>query len=297
MFLDLFENIGLYREVRFWTTSWLVPHFEVEPIQKYCLRCKGERTWNEIVTSRCLCDEMESALVHDRVVRFVIQCRSCKQEQARYFIYFWATDPGKLYMPDVEKHGVMIKVGQFPAMDVSIPAPLRNALGKYGDIFRKGRICESQGFGIGSFAYYRRIVELTIDELLADIRLLLEPSELSTYDETLRSVEQTIVAQKKIALVKDLLPAVLRPGGNNPLSLLHDALSYGIHELDDVDCLALAQGIRDALIMLSKHIALAKEEKSGIGVGLDSLRNNLNRIRQKQTSKDSDGTSGTVTKP
>ena len=63
----------------------------------------------------------------------------------------------------------IIKVGQEPAWSIDIEPYLEKIFGKYVNDYKKGLINESQGYGIGAFAYYRRIVEVIIDELLNDI--------------------------------------------------------------------------------------------------------------------------------
>ncbi|MDZ7680350.1 MAG: hypothetical protein U5J63_01245 [Fodinibius sp.] len=93
--------------------------------------------------------------------------------------------------------------------------------------YKKGLICESQGYGIGAFSYYRRIVE-DIDDLLDEISSLLKGEELDKYQEALQKTKKTNVTQDKIELVKDLLPQILRPDNMNPLSTLHSTLSEGL---------------------------------------------------------------------
>jgi hypothetical protein len=79
---------------------------------------------------------------------------------------------------------------------------LEKTLGKHSKTFRKGLICESQGYGVGAFAYYRRITEEIIDELLASIADLIEVDNKEQYLEALEKTKQTRVTQEKI----DLLP-------------------------------------------------------------------------------------------
>jgi DNA-binding transcriptional ArsR family regulator len=130
-----------------------------------------------------------------------------------------------------------MKVGQYPAWDISIDKSISSVLGKYKELFKKGLICESQGYGIGAYAYYRRIVELSIDELLDDICELVDESGRDKYKIALRKTKETSVASEKIELVKDLLPASLRPAGMNPLGLLYGFLREGIHDKSDEECI------------------------------------------------------------
>ena len=63
----------------------------------------------------------------------------------------------------------MKKVGQSPAWDIVMDKELESLLGDHAYFYKSGLICESQRYGIGAFAYYRRIVEEVIDELLVSV--------------------------------------------------------------------------------------------------------------------------------
>ncbi|HEY3243845.1 MAG TPA: hypothetical protein VGM03_10890 [Phycisphaerae bacterium] len=53
--------------------------------------------------------------------------------------------------------------------------------------------------------------------------------------------------EDRLRAAADALPADLRPGGVNPLSVLYDHYSRGIHGLSDDDCLEVAQQLDFAL--------------------------------------------------
>ncbi len=143
-----------------------------------------------------------------------------------------------------------MKAGQYPPLDLSIDRRLVNILGEHEATFRKGFVCEAQGYGIGAYAYYRRIVELIIDDLLGTIEVLIAGSEKQRYEGALKEVKTTRQTDEKIRLVKDLLPATLRPDGHNPLGVLHKALSQGIHDMSEDECLNEATSIRTVLVYL-----------------------------------------------
>jgi hypothetical protein len=67
-------------------------------------------------------------------------------------------------------------------------------------------------------------------------------------------VSKSKVAAEKIDLVKELLPASLRPGGMNPLVVLHTNLSKGLHSMSDEECLESAQSIREVLVFLVDQV-------------------------------------------
>jgi len=190
-----------------------------------------------------------NAQVQGSVCRLVYACASCKDGRRYFVVRFDQDGDGKAFV---------VKVGQYPPWDIAVDAVLESNLGIHADYYRKGLICESQGYGIGAFSYYRRIIEETIDSLLDDIAGLMSGVERAQYDQALTQTKQTRVAGEKIELVKDLLPPLLRPEGINPLGVLHGALSEGLHARSDEECMEDAAEIREALVFLITQTAASK---------------------------------------
>jgi uncharacterized protein YjaG (DUF416 family) len=139
------------------------------------------------------------------------------------------------------------------------------------DPWTRGLICESQSYGIGAFAYYRRIVEEIIEKLLEDIPNLMSGEERQKYPAALQQVKQTRRADEKIKLVKDLLSEVLKPSGMNPLDMLFEALSEGLHgEIDD-QCVELAQQVRQVLVYLVNRLLTVKTADQEFTEGMKKL--------------------------
>jgi hypothetical protein len=86
--------------------------------------------------------------------------------------------------------------------------------------------------------------------------------EKKVYLKTLERTKNVHSSQEKIELVKDLLPLSLRPDGHNPLGLLYDNLSKGIHSHDDEQCLSYAEHIRVALLYLIDQVARARDARA-----------------------------------
>ena len=189
------------------------------------------------------------------------ECASC-EEHARYFI-LKVTDDSKAIM----------KVGQAPAWSVEVEPEVAKALGEHLPEFKKGLINESQSYGIGAFAYYRRIIEKIIDKLLNDILYFLpDEKEQEAFRKALEQLKGDNRAEKKIEAVKDVLPAVLRPGGMNPLSTLHSALSEGLHAKSDEECLEDATAIRVALKYLIEQVTRTKDNASSYAASMKALQ-------------------------
>jgi len=62
--------------------------------------------------------------------------------------------------------------------------------------------------------------------------------------------------------IKGAIPDSLMVQGQNPLTLLHDALSIGIHHEDDVECLQRATSVRLILADLADRIDRALKENA-----------------------------------
>jgi hypothetical protein len=67
---------------------------------------------------------------------------------------------------------------------------------------------------------------------------------------------------KAVDAVKAALPAVLLIKGHNPLTLLHRALSEGLHAQTDKQCLELATSIRVVLTELAECITQVLKDEA-----------------------------------
>ena len=152
----------------------------------------------------------------------------------------------------------LMKVGQHPPWEIVPEKNIEKMLDQHADFYKKGLICESQGYGIGAFAYYRRIVEEIIGQLLEDIAELFSGEEQKKYLKALEETKKTVVTQEKIELVQDLLPPILRPEGMNPLSTLHSLLSEGLHADSEEVCMEHAMSVRAVIVFLVNQVAASK---------------------------------------
>ena len=56
-----------------------------------------------------------------------------------------------------------MKAGESPRWEPRVKVSLERALGEHANLYKLGLACEGESFGIGAFAYYRRIVEQLIE--------------------------------------------------------------------------------------------------------------------------------------
>ena len=230
------ETYPLYRKFPADIVYQLLRSISKPPIRMHCQICGCIQTFN---MSNEYYDGYEySTKCIGMVVRVVYLCSACKKYE-RFFLLQFADD-------------YVMKVGQYPSWEIVPDKNLSTLLGGHQDYYKKGLVCESQGYGIGAYSYYRRIIEEIIDSLLDSIGDIIPDSEKQQYLEALNKTKETIIAQEKIELVKDLLPEILRPDGMNPLNLLHSTLSEGLHAKTDEECLEIAGSIRDILGSVGK---------------------------------------------
>lgn len=187
---------------------------------------------------------------------------------------------GRLFFLEIGgdgEHQFIRKLGQKPDWQAAIPADVASALGDHAVLFRRGADCEASGYGVGAFAYYRRVVELVIEGLLERVASLLDGEVRDQYLAALKRTRSIPVAEEKIALVKDLLPATLRPQGLNPLDLLYGALSEGLHAQTDEQCLDIAATISQSLVFLVQELRRSEKAQHTF---TESMRKLLDRRSQ-----------------
>lgn len=260
---EFLENYPLFQKLK-GEVPKTIDKFKGVPIHMGCHLCKSEQTFNminEFAEHFRFLNPPSAA----QNVRLLYRCEACKKFDRVFYIYI---------SPELD---YVYKIGQYPEWEIKIDKRIEQALGKHVSFFRKGLVCESESYGIGAFAYYRRITEEIIDELLDSIADLIEPENKEKYLSALELAKNTRVTQEKIELVKDLLPSILRPNGMNPLGVLHSELSDGLHGQTDEMCLEKAEHIKSILSFLIIQILQTKESSKSFS---DSMRKLLDKKSQ-----------------
>jgi len=237
---EFLEKYPLYRKFYF-DIPYKLDYIEEVNINMYCEKCESNQTFN-METDYSMITAFFNNDSSGQVVLIRYLCAHCNKHRRIFIIRI---DKSRKYIE---------KVGQYPAWDISVELNIQKVLGEYLKFFKNGLICESQGYGIGAYIYYRRVIEGVIDDLLDMILQLMNEDEKQEYKTALREKKKSKSAQEKIALVKDLLPKSLLPEQYNPLKTLHGILSEGIHEKDDEECLKDAEIIREIITYLIKQI-------------------------------------------
>jgi hypothetical protein len=178
------------------------------------------------------------------------KCANCQTQQKTFALAILIeTGPDDPKKPETVH---CYKFGEHPTYGPPTLTRSISLVGPDRELFLKGRRCENQGLGIGAFVYYRRVVEeqknRIIDEIIKVAQVLLATPDSIMVLENAKKEHQF---SKAVAAIKQAIPQRLLIAGQDPLTLLHSALSMGLHNKSDEKCLELAKDIRLILAELS----------------------------------------------
>lgn len=205
------------------------------------------------------------------------QCRNCQQTAKTYaLVVFQEQFP-------VPFHGKAMKYGEYPSFGPPVPSRVISLIGPDRELFLRGRRAENHGLGIGAFAYYRRVVENQKGRIITEIgkvakRLGASAEEVTRFQNAAKETQFSTAIEQ----VKTAFPSSLLIDGHNPLTLLHSALSEGIHAQGDEECLHIAQDIRVVLTDLADRISQALKDQAELKQAVGRLLN-----RKQNSSSDS----------
>lgn len=200
-----------------------------------------------------------------KLVFVTYSCKNCSSINKTFAV--------SLTTEDLES-GHIYKYGEYPAFGPPTPARLITLIGPDREAFLQGRRAENSGLGIGAFAYYRRVVENQKNRIIAEIARVARTLGSTPETDTLfESATRETQFSKSVEMVNDVIPQALMINGRNPLTLLHSALSKGLHDdgMTDDRCLQIAQSIRTILGELAERAAAALKSDREIQAALSTL--------------------------
>ena len=236
------------------------------------LHC-SDKSCNGVRFFRCIRvsekgNELDVGGVNNLYVTY--QCSNCKKTLKVYSLAARSNTIG-------EFHGTCYKFGELPPYGPPVPPRLIKLIGPDRDIFLQGRRCENQGLGIGAFAYYRRVVEHQKNRILEEIIKVSEKMEAPEDKiNILRRAMKENQFSKALDMAKDAIPENLLIDGHSPMRLLHHALSRGVHELSDVECLERASTVRLVLGELSERLSILLKDKAELMQAISTLMRDKN---------------------
>ncbi len=194
-------------------------------------------------------------------------CTSCKKHKVAFLLHIYSDE--KIPKETVKtifsnpqddslvKQPVKIfieKIGEYPKRKIKIDNEVSKVLDRESsNWFYKAQCSLNEKFGIGSFAYFRRIIEKEL------IRLAKEVSELNhSKSEEMKNLILEYESKNKVHLIYEnifeFLPPALKSLGDNPFALLYKQTSMGLHELTEQECLIKAEAINYLLTFLIKKL-------------------------------------------
>jgi len=192
-----------------------------------------------------------------KVYTYEFACTGCQQATASFFVevYVDTLDP-------LGNSNWLRKVGQVPPWSIAIPADLRKELGDDAAFYERALVCLSQSYGLAACAYLRRVLENHINPLLQLIHDVRKgdgapESELKALTEALRSK----VFDQKLQVAYKFAPPSIVVDGMNPLKLIHDQLSIGIHTLGENECTEIALKLRTALAFVLRELRRQRDSR------------------------------------
>jgi hypothetical protein len=87
----------------------------------------------------------------------------------------------------------------------------------------------------------------------------------------LKEAKKQVQFLSAVEAVKDALPQTLLVDGHNPLTLLHSALSKGLHAKTDEECLELAKDVRLVLADMVERIGQALKDDAELKAAVSRL--------------------------
>jgi hypothetical protein len=219
--------------------------------------CAGERVYKTSFAK-----ELTKNETHLAFVTYV--CKNCSKTVKTFALW--------ISLGDDLKSGTAYKYGEFPVFGPPTPARVISLIGPQRELFLKGRRAENQGMGIAAFAYYRRVIEdqkeRIFDEVIKVCRRL--SAGQPVIDELTKAKTETQFS-KAVDAVKLGIPQALFINGHNPLTLLHAALSEGIHAQTDEECLEIATSIRLIMAELAERMGQALKDEAELSAAVKRL--------------------------
>ena len=196
------------------------------------------------------------------------RCQFCNN-QINYLLNIFTTEPRS--SDHIWPIVYLRKAGQLPALNRRPDKEIYNYLTEADkDFYGKALASLSHGYGIGAYAYLRRIVENEIRRLVVDISEL-DYENAAKVKEAFKNFEANHQMNTLIDTIYPLLPSSLREMGQNPLKALYQQTSEGIHEMTEDQCIEKAQYIDKLMQFVIRRVSSLKNEYQQVREALRQL--------------------------
>lgn len=248
------ESAPLYSWRTFEQPQKLRMDLWINEIDEFCETCQQIRPFQDYRTrgGGLTNSVAKKAFLDSGTTYLTYTCVSCKSEKHTF-----------LLEQEVTETRIKIqKFGQLPRKKLERDAKLQKFFKADAEYYEKAIISLSNGYGIAAFAYFRRIIELNINDLLDLLQKDLDPTDTSSsLKSALDELRKESPMSDKIKIANNALPEYLKPDGLNPLGKIYGSLSEGVHALNDEDCLKKAESLQACLSFLITELATRKRNK------------------------------------
>lgn len=230
-------------------------------IEAHCDTCKVSRPFQD-TRPRGGGSGMAIAKMESGEFGYHFICATCKKQSIRIIIWLEVLDDAIRAQ----------KVGERPRKALNRDQVLQKFFAADADNFEKAVVCLANGYGIGAFAYLRRIIERNIGSLLD---LLLDDAQaVGGADEIVAAIgelRKESPMSEKIDIANKAVPAYLRPDGVNPLGCMYKTLSEGVHSLSDEECLEKAKDLQECIRYMATELAGRKRHRASFKAAIGRL--------------------------
>ena len=171
------------------------------------------------------------------IKRHSYTCRNCGETTVSY-CFIWQ---------ERESNNIFIKVGQYPELEERVPDTLKQALDEDDlRLYKNALRMRNFNLGVAAVAYMRRVIENRMNDMLEILHEAATthnaPAELIAQHKEMKEEKRFRV---KVDYAGDVLPASLRPSGKpNPMAVLHELASDGLHAKSDEECVDIFDACR-----------------------------------------------------
>ena len=242
--------------------------FFPDPIRIYCSKCQGPRHYSPTEESTWWNRSSNKAEKQTKSFFVVFRCRDCQETYKRYSVYAHGSNDGKI---------ILSKYGERPRFGVRVGQKTFEMLRPDSELLNRALQAESAGLGIGAYVYYRRILERQKVRIFE--RVIGAAKKLGADAKEIGDLQAGMDERQFTRAIEKLSGGPLRAiymDGHNPLTLLYDEISEGVHAGDDSENLQSAARIRIVLTHLAETLdtilAERKEVEEAVHAMLKSQR-------------------------
>jgi hypothetical protein len=201
----------------------------------------------------------------------VYHCRNCPSDPpfVRYNLYWSQKDE-----PD-DAIGEFMKVGQWPPLEERVPDTLKKVLDKEDLVFYKNSIrMRNHNLGIAAVAYLRRVVENRINDVLDVLAEAAQEHSFAAEElKKIKDAKRSFRFDDKIDYAAKLLPPYLLPEGKpNPIDVLHDLTSDGLHSKSEEECIDVFDKVRKVFEYVFGNLNVQIEDARAFVKSLEGLQ-------------------------